>query len=1100
MRRAPSWVILALSALAPACEQAQDPVVARVAVEAVDPGGAASRAGLRAGDRVVAYRFEPAGRGGPVRHQEVLSCTDLAWLEQSLAARGRVSLEIDRAGHRRTFTLPAGEWGLELRPRSPLTPGAAGWEALVAGRRAVAEKRWQDAQESFGQAQAEAARTPDPRLLTLARREQGLAWSAEQRLSEASGELAAALAAAAAAPDRELVEAQLWHDLGKVGQRRGDLDASDAAFARAAALRTALAPGSLALARTVNNQGINAWLRGQLAEAEVAFQRALKLVRQRGTGSLDEADVLNNLGLLARDQGRLSAATRYFEAAFATIQRSDPGSERQARVLSNLGLMAAARGETAAGERFLYQSLELWRSLGPDGPEVATVLFNLGVAARDRWDLAEAERLTRDALALQERLAPGSLDLAASRSNLAFILLAAGRVREAEPLARQALDLRLQKAPFSHPAAVSLGMMGAIRLEAGDLRRAAQLCERALAIEQRLAPGSGFEAAALVQLGHVALAAGDLPRARRLAHAGLWIRQRVMPDSAAEAEAWSLVARVETRAGALEPAVEAYRHSIDLFEGQPDRLGLSPQLYPELGRGFESDYQEWLALELSRGERRAAWRILERSRARGLRQQLASRPLRFRADLPPALLARRREVDRHYERLQGELAELAPQNDASRLEVLLQELGQLRAERAAVAEQVAREAPRFAALHYAEPIELPALRAALPPGSLWLSYFVGERETRLFVVRPLAEVAAEEVEIHRLPVGREALRNEVDLFRGLILRGRGRDRLEPALRNQGQRLFRLLLSPLARELGSRQQLFVSPDAPLYGLPFGALVFPGHDGRFLLEELPTQVVPSASVFAQLRAQQPASRLSGRVIAFANPTYPPRLAAVGSPARRAALPARAVGQGNDLLRTPLVLYREGLPALPGAEAEVLAIARLFGPRATTFLGNAATESAVKSLRGRLAILHFACHALLDSASPLDSALALATPASSEAPDNGLLQAWEIFDQVQIEADLVTLSACETGLGREAAGEGLIGLSRAFQYAGARSVLASLWAISDRSTAELMQGFYGRLAAGEAVSQALRAAQLDLLHGEDDFSQPYFWAAFELVGAAP
>jgi CHAT domain-containing protein len=116
--------------------------------------------------------------------------------------------------------------------------------------------------------------------------------------------------------------------------------------------------------------------------------------------------------------------------------------------------------------------------------------------------------------------------------------------------------------------------------------------------------------------------------------------------------------------------------------------------------------------------------------------------------------------------------------------------------------------------------------------------------------------------------------------------------------------------------------------------------------------------------------------------------------------------------------------------------------------------------------------------------------------EGQDNGLLQAWEIFENVRIDADLVTLSACESGLGKEMGGEGLIGLTRAFQYAGARSILASLWMVEDQSTAELMKRFYGYLKSGKTKDEALRLAQIDLIHSPN-FSRPRDWAAFELIG---
>jgi CHAT domain-containing protein len=145
----------------------------------------------------------------------------------------------------------------------------------------------------------------------------------------------------------------------------------------------------------------------------------------------------------------------------------------------------------------------------------------------------------------------------------------------------------------------------------------------------------------------------------------------------------------------------------------------------------------------------------------------------------------------------------------------------------------------------------------------------------------------------------------------------------------------------------------------------------------------------------------------------------------------------------------------------------------------------------------MVHFASHGLVDSRFPLNSALALTIPeAPKDGEENGLLQAWEIFDKVRLNADLVVLSACETGLGKDMGGEGLVGLTRAFQYAGARTVVASLWSVADESTARLMKVFYGYLKAGGAKDEALRAAQITLLQ-DPRTAHPFHWAAFQVIG---
>ena len=236
-----------------------------------------------------------------------------------------------------------------------------------------------------------------------------------------------------------------------------------------------------------------------------------------------------------------------------------------------------------------------------------------------------------------------------------------------------------------------------------------------------------------------------------------------------------------------------------------------------------------------------------------------------------------------------------------------------------------------------------------------------------------------------------------------------------------------------------------------------------------------------------------------------------------------PAR---QASARIEAPL-LRSGSLGALPWSREEASSVAALFGDKAHVFIGRDATQASVIEHAPRARIVHFATHAVLDERAPLDSYLALAP---SEAGDR--LRAAEIFDRSDFEADLVTLSACATGGGKESAGEGLIGLTRAFHYAGARTVLSSLWPVNDRSTSELMVIFYRGLFAGPfggpsgespagssapgtgaglSKDEALRRAQEALLAPADSrnplrrllpgtgrFSHPFYWAPFQLSGA--
>jgi CHAT domain-containing protein len=253
----------------------------------------------------------------------------------------------------------------------------------------------------------------------------------------------------------------------------------------------------------------------------------------------------------------------------------------------------------------------------------------------------------------------------------------------------------------------------------------------------------------------------------------------------------------------------------------------------------------------------------------------------------------------------------------------------------------------------------------------------------------------------------------------------------------------------------------------------------------VESKPIHIVASAAVYKELKETRPKQPSAA----------PMALLAVGDPVYPAGI-EKQEASGDPQVQAAL---RRGLRLvpLPASRNEVKEIAGIF-PGTRTLLGPAATEEAIKSLAPQARRLHFACHGLLDERFPLNSALALSIPKNPEqGRDNGLLQAWEIFEELRLDADLVTLSACDSGLGKEIGGEGLVGLARAFQFAGARSVLASLWSVSDVSTAGLMKDFYGHLRNGRTKDEALRAAQVDQIRGKPGSAHPFYWAAFQLTG---
>jgi CHAT domain-containing protein len=382
----------------------------------------------------------------------------------------------------------------------------------------------------------------------------------------------------------------------------------------------------------------------------------------------------------------------------------------------------------------------------------------------------------------------------------------------------------------------------------------------------------------------------------------------------------------------------------------------------------------------------------------------------------------------------------------------------------------------------------------LDPGTTLLSYTVGDQKTFLFVVR----AGSPDLKIWTLNIGESVLRDRINAFRNVIAR---RDEGSVQLVNlQGRELYELLVKPAEGVLVSSSRVLISPDGPLHLLPFAALVrIPSGgggktSGQYLVEWKPLHQVISATVYAELKGRRKGFKdVSTPLVAFGDPRYP-----VIEQSKKEAI-------GDPELRS-VVRGGFSFSSLPSSREEVEAIAGLYPGSSRKYLGEEATEEKAKSIGRDVRYLHFACHGLIDERFPLNSALALTVPAKLErGQDNGLLQAWEIFEHVRVDADLVTLSACETALGKELGGEGLLGLTQAFQYAGARSVLASLWGVADESTALLMRQFYGYLKAGKGKAEALRAAQIDLIRSRTStkasagapFSHPFHWAAFQLIG---
>jgi CHAT domain-containing protein len=332
--------------------------------------------------------------------------------------------------------------------------------------------------------------------------------------------------------------------------------------------------------------------------------------------------------------------------------------------------------------------------------------------------------------------------------------------------------------------------------------------------------------------------------------------------------------------------------------------------------------------------------------------------------------------------------------------------------------------------------DLAQLSASLREGEVLLEFHSLDDRLLAWIVRPGG------IRGIQIGIGRDRLAERVQALRSAIFRRRTDS---AAL---GRELHALLLEPLALAPGER--LVVGPHGPLHYLPFQAL----HDGRgYLAEHHTVAYAPSAGVGLQLARRRHGG--DARLVAFGNPR-------------------------ND------AQY-----ALPAAAREVQSIAALF-PEKAVFLETAASNREFRQSAGKAGVLHMAAHAQVDLVDPLESRILLAP----EERDTGYLNARDVYGVNLGRTALVTLSACESGLGRIERGDEIVGFTRSFLSAGASALLVSLWPVSDESTELLMTVLYRELAAGKDAAQALQTAQM-AVRAKPRFAHPFFWAPFDLVG---
>jgi len=963
------------------------------------------------------------------------------------------------------------------------------------------------------------------------------------------------------------------HCLAGFLTEKGDYPGAETAYEEALDLRLRLlGDGHPEVAATLGDFALLHHLWGHFSEAGRLYAEALAGARGAyGDDHPEVATLLINLAILAKQAGDYAEAERLVTEALVVFEELY-GSEHD-RIASCLDILSDVcwqRGEHAEAERLCRESLAMRRRLwGDDHRVVGTSLTTLGDYYEARGEYASAEPLYREALSVFKRVLGAEHPATAYGLNsLAFVLYHQGNYAEAERLIRESLDIRRKTLGEDHRlVGVSLTNLAAMRQQQGDHVGALPLYREALEISKAvLGPDHRNVAVGLHNIGTILMDQGDFATADAVLREALEMSRGASGDKSTDvshfmlslaqnlmlegknAEAESLYTRAlgisEELLGEYHPEMARALYEVGRFYGAIGDYGTAEAVltraaasydYARLRAGtgtsraafLSSPYAELAAAKLAQGVAQGAWMAAERSLGRVLAELLQVSALRTLDSREAAL---EDSLKASLVRLESECAAYTAETERGSSGTMASSANKARAQLLAAEAEWAAFQTRLSNQHPLTEGGVPSLESVQAVmeddtaliGWLDTEWCRGVSTSWGYVVRSSGPVVWKRMQVS----GEASPRLSASGVRSALARS---DSPLLAVSRAGADLWEGRVKPLMDDLAGVRRLVVVPSGAMLGVPIEALE--DSEGLPLGDRYAVSYTPSASIYSWLRSADTVNEAGGMLLVGDPPYAPAHLAAladeeVDGVADSGLMPA------PDVLRSAAVGSREALSSLPRlceARTEVQSVARV-SSQARLLLGSDATEQEFdrQAKSGELAgwsAIHLATHALVDAEFPERSALILsqvalpdpfeAAVAGSRVYD-GIVTAKEILLEWELNADLVTLSACETGLGKEIAGEGYVGFAHALFQAGARCLLLSLWKVDDNATSLLMRRFYenwlGESGETEAPgveramskADALQEAKQWLRSYEDEYGSrpyehPYYWSAFILIGDA-
>jgi CHAT domain-containing protein/tetratricopeptide (TPR) repeat protein len=711
-----------------------------------------------------------------------------------------------------------------------------------------------------------------------------------------------------------------------------------------------------------------------------------------------------------------------------------------------------------------------------------------------------------------------------------------GSIHEASGDHRKAIEiyeqaLRLRPLADRRIEANLLRNLGTAYAATGDTQSALDYLRQAVLLSRETGGRQG-EASALRGLGEVCHSLGQTEKALEYFNESLPIA-RAIGHREGEARSLHLIARTQRDLDQLQEARLNIEAAISIIESLRSRIGDQQQrssYFATVGNYYDLYIDILMRQRNERNSENLSARAIEaseRARARSLLELLAEARIEIRQGVNAELLKRERMLQQSLNTsAEQQIRLLSGKHTAEQAEAAAKQVASLTTQLQEVRAQIRAANPRYATLTQPEPLSLREIQEqALDQDTLLLEYALGDKRSYVWAVTQTT------IRGYELPSHAEieaAARRFYDLLRGHAEgRGDAETRRRGELEEAGAQLSRMLLAPVAEQLGTKRLVIVA-DGALQYVPFAALPAPSATASLVTGHLPLagkdakgkglmtkdnplilehEIVnlPSASTLAVMRRELKGRASAPKLVAvLADPVFDINDVRLRRAAKEITGSEKTIDNdvNSKLVRsikeTGLANGEWPLPRLLGTRREATAILALAPEskrrRALDFEAN--RDVVTGSDIGQYQIIHFATHGLLNSRNPELSGIVLSLVDSQGRAQDGFLRLHEIYN-LRLSAELVVLSACQTGLGKEIRGEGLIGLTRGFMYAGARRLVTSLWQVDDKATSELMMRFYrGMFERKLTAAAALRAAQIEMWQ-QKDWQSPYYWASFALQG---